>query len=145
MPHLALSVVTLGVCDLVRSVAFYAALGLERKVRAAGDEIAFFQAGGVVLALFRWEMLAEDAALPAAPRPQAFGGVTLARNCGSVAEVDALFARALGLGARSLKQPHCTSFGGYSGYFADPDGHPWEVVHVPDFPVTPEGRVDLPD
>jgi uncharacterized protein len=145
MPDLALSVVVLGVSDFTRSVAFYEGFGLVRKVRATGDEIAFFDAGGAVLAVMRWDLLAEDAVVPAEPRPQAFRGVTFARNCGTVAEVDELFARALKLGARSLKQPQTTAFGGYSGYFADPDGHAWEVVHVPNFPVSPDGRVHLPD
>jgi predicted lactoylglutathione lyase len=126
-------------------VRFYEALGLTRKVRATGDEIAFFDAGGIVLALFRWHMLAEDAALPDTPRPQAFRGTTLARMCRSDAQVDALLAHALSVGAQLLKPAHPTSFGGYSGYFADPDGHPWEVVRAPRFAFTDDDRVLLPD
>jgi catechol 2,3-dioxygenase-like lactoylglutathione lyase family enzyme len=145
IPSFALNVVTLGVIDFARSVRFYEALGLPRKLRATGDEIAFFDAGGVVLALFRWHMLAEDAALPEAPHPQAFRGITLARMCRSDAEVDALMAHASSIGARVLKPAHGTSFGGYSGYFADPDGHPWEAVRAPGFSFTDDGRVVLPD
>src|SRR5712691_11708598 len=129
----------------ISSVRFYEALGLPRKLRATGDEIAFFDAGGVVLALFRRHMLAEDAALPEAPRPQAFRGTTLARMCRSDAEVDAVMAHALSIGARLLKAAQHTSFGGYSGYFADPDGHAWEAVRAPGFSLTADGRVTLPD
>jgi uncharacterized protein len=144
-PSFALNAVTLGVTDFARSVRFYEALGLTRKMRATGDEIAFFDAGGLVLALFRWNMLAEDAALPDEPRPQAFRGTTLARMCRSDAEVDAVMALALSIGARLLKPAHHTSFGGYSGYFADPDGHPWEAVRAPGFSFAEDGRVILPD
>jgi len=140
-----LDVVTLGVKDFARSVRFYATLGLLRKMRATGDEIAFFDAGGVVLALFRWNMLAEDAALPVAPHPDGFRGATFARMCRSDQEVDAVMARALGIGARLLKPAQKTSFGGYSGYFADPDGHAWEVVRAPGFSFADDGRVVLPD
>jgi catechol 2,3-dioxygenase-like lactoylglutathione lyase family enzyme len=141
----ALNAVTLGVTDFARSVRFYEALGLKRKMRATGDAIAFFDAGGLVLALFAWTMLAEDAALADEPRPQAFRGTTLARMCRSDAEVDAVMAHALSIGARLLKAAHHTSFGGYSGYFADPDGHPWEAVRAPGFSFAEDGRVILPE
>jgi catechol 2,3-dioxygenase-like lactoylglutathione lyase family enzyme len=141
----ALNAVTLGVTDFARSVRFYEELGLKRKMRATGDAIAFFDAGGLVLALFAWTMLAEDAALADEPRPQAFRGTTLARMCRSDAEVDAVMALALSIGARLLKAAHHTSFGGYSGYFADPDGHPWEAVRAPGFSFAEDGRVILPD
>src|ERR1700682_4759998 len=94
----ALNAVTLGVTDFARSVRFYEELGLERKMKATGDEIAFFDAGGLVLALFRWSALAEDAALPEFPRPPAFRGSTLARMCRSDAEVDAVMAHAVSIG-----------------------------------------------
>jgi catechol 2,3-dioxygenase-like lactoylglutathione lyase family enzyme len=141
----ALNAVTLGVTDFARSVRFYEELGLPRKMRATGDEIAFFDAGGIVLSLFRWNMLAEDATLPDLPRPQGFRGTTLARMCRTDAEVDAVMAHALSIGARLLKPAHHTAFGGYSGYFADPDGHPWEAVRAPGFSFTDDGRVVLPD
>jgi predicted lactoylglutathione lyase len=135
----------LGVTDVTRSVRFYEALGLTRKMRATGDEVAFFDAGGVVLALYRWDMLAEDASLPGAPRPQSFRGSTLARNCRSDAEVDEVLAHAVRSGARLLKAAHTTSYGGYSGYFTDPDGHAWEVVRAPGMGFTADGRLMLPD
>jgi uncharacterized protein len=140
-----LTAVTLGVGDLRASVRFYEALGFVRKVRATGDEVAFFDAGGAVLALYPWELLAKDAMLAAQPRPGAFRGSTVAWNCGSAEEVDTAFARALAAGAKPLKAPQRTEWGGYSGYFADPDGHAWEVVHAPAFALAPDGRLLLPD
>ena len=140
-----LNVVTLGVLDFAASVAFYGALGFERRFRATGDEIAFFDAGGMVLSLFRWDMLAEDAQVAAAPRPQAFRGITLAQMCQADIDVDALMAKALAAGATILKPAQNTSFGGYSGYFADPNGHVWEAVRAPGFAFTDDGRVTLPD
>src|SRR3954451_20649582 len=101
-----LHVVTLGVIDFARSVRFYQDLGFERRFKATGDEIAFFDGGGLVLSLFRWDMLAEDAKVPAAPRPEAFRGTTLAQMCRTDAEVEALMARALGAGATLLKPAH---------------------------------------
>jgi uncharacterized protein len=140
-----LTAVTLGVGNLRASVRFYEALGFVRKVRATGDEVAFFDAGGGVLALYPWELLAKDAMLAAEPRPAAFRGSTVAWNCGSAEEVDTAFARALAAGAKPLKAPQRTEWGGYSGYFADPDGHAWEVVHAPAFALAPDGRLLLPD
>ena len=140
-----LNVVTLGVTDFARAVRFYQDLGFERRLKVTGDDIAFFDGGGMVIGLFRWDMLAEDAQLPAAPRPQAFRGITLAQMCRSDAEVDELIARALKAGATLLKKAQNTDFGGYSGYFADPDGHPWEAVRAPGFEFTADNRVILPD
>ncbi|MGZ5829793.1 MAG: VOC family protein [Xanthobacteraceae bacterium] len=144
-PRFAMTVVTLGVGDFARSVAFYEALGLKRKMRATGDAVAFFDAGNVVISLFRWDMLAEDANIPAAPRPEAFRGITLACNCRSEAEVDATLNHAVSIGATLLKPAHKTDYGGYSGYFADPDGHPWEVVIAPGLVPSEDGKVRLPD
>ena len=89
-----LTAITLGVRDVPASARFYEALGFKRKVRATGDEIAFFEAGGVVLALWDWDKLAEDTVISSQPRPQTFRGVTLAWNCATPAEVDAVFAKA---------------------------------------------------
>jgi catechol 2,3-dioxygenase-like lactoylglutathione lyase family enzyme len=139
-----LNVVTLGVADLERSTRFYQDLGFERRFKSAGEEIAFFDAGGLVLGLFGWDSLAEDAQLPTAP-PQPFRGVSLSQMCRTDKEVDALMAKALAAGATLLKHPHNTFFGGYSGYFADPNGHAWEVVRAPGFTFTEDGRVILPD
>jgi predicted lactoylglutathione lyase len=140
-----LNVVTLGVTDFARAVRFYQDLGFERRLKVTSDDIAFFDGGGMVIGLFRWDMLAEDAQLPTEPRPQAFRGITLAQMCRSDAEVDELIARALQAGATLLKKAQNTHFGGYSGYFADPDGHPWEAVRAPGFEFTADRRVILPD
>jgi len=140
-----LNVVTLGVTDFARAVRFYQDLGFKRRFKATGDEIAFFDGGGMVIGLFRWDALAEDAQLPAEPRPQAFRGITLAQMCRTDKEVDALMTKALVAGATLLKHARKTSFGGYSGYFADPDGHPWEAVRAPGFEFTADNRVTLPD
>jgi uncharacterized glyoxalase superfamily protein PhnB len=113
-------------------------------VRATGDEVAFFDAGGVVLALYHWHLLAEDAQLAQLPQSSAFRGTTLAWNCASAADVDSATAQALAAGAVLLKPAQKTPWGGYSGYFADPDGYPWEVVHAPMFPFGPDGRLELP-
>jgi hypothetical protein len=140
-----LTAVTLGVGDLRRSVRFYEALGFVRRMRATGDEIAFFDGGGVVLALWHWDKLAADASQPRGPAPRAFRGSTLAWNCETDAQVDDAFARAVAAGAEPLRRPEPTDYGGYRGYFADPDGHPWEVVRAPGFGFTGDGRLILPD
>jgi uncharacterized protein len=114
-------------------------------MRATGEEVAFFQAGAAILALYPWDKLAADAMLADAPRPPAFRGTTLAWNCASRDEVDAALAHALQAGATLLKGAHDTFYGGYSGYFADPDGHPWEVVVAPGFALAVDGRVVLGD
>src|SRR4030081_785046 len=98
-----LTAVTLGVRDFHVSLRFYEALGFARRLRSSGDEVAFFDAGGVVLALYRWDQLAQDAALEPIPFPAGFRGTTLAWNLGSRAEVDAAFVRALRAGAGLLK------------------------------------------
>jgi hypothetical protein len=136
-----LTVVTLGVADVPASARFYEALGFQRKFRATGDEIAFFDAGGVVIALWDWDKLAADACVEATPRPQAFGGTTLAWNCATPADVDAAFEKAVEVGARVLRRPERTDYGGYRGYFADPDGHAWEVAYNPGWTIGPHGRI----
>ena len=140
-----LNVVTLGVSDFARSVRFYQDLGFERRFKSTGDEIAFFDAGGVIIALFRADALADDAQLPAEPRPQGFRGVTLAQLCRTDKCVDAFMTRALGAGATLLKHAQKTPYGGYSGYVADPDGHAWEAVRAPGFEFAADGRVSLPE
>jgi uncharacterized protein len=140
-----LTVITLGVADMRKSIAFYEALGFARKFRATGEAVAFFDTGATVIGLFPWDQLAQDAALPDQPRPGAFRGVTLAWNCGSAEEVDEVIEFAVSSGAQLLKSAHRTDYGGYSGYFTDPDGHPWEVVVAPNIQVGEDGRVHLPD
>ena len=144
-PVARLTVVTLGVSGMRRSIAFYASLGFARKMSATGEEVAFFDTGGAVLALYPWSKLAQDAGLPDQPRPGGFRGMTLAWNCRSQQEVDEVLAFAAARGAVLLKPGHRTDYGGYSGYFADPDGHPWEVVVAPGIEVGDDRRVHLPD
>ena len=138
-----LTVITLGVSDIRASIAFYDALGFSRRLKATGEAVAFYDTGGPVLALFHWDQLAADAALPDKPRPTTFRGITLAWNCRAREEVDAVLAFALGKGAVLLKAAHETDYGGYSGYFADPDSHPWEVVVAPGIEVGEDRRVHL--
>ena len=140
----SLTVVTLGVRDFHASLKFYEALGFERKVRATGDNVAFLDAGGVVLGLWHWDLLAEDEALPADP-VSAYRGASLAWNCRTFEDVDAAFARAVAAGAKPLRSPGKTDYGGYRGYFADLDGHAWEVVCAPGFEFTEDRRLILPD
>ena len=115
-----LSIVTLGVSDLVRAQTFYEALGFKASA-ASQDGITFFDAGGPVLALFGRAALAEDA--NAVNSPAGFSGVSLAHNCRSETEVDTVLAQAVAAGAELMKPAQKVSWGGYSGYFADPDGH----------------------
>jgi catechol 2,3-dioxygenase-like lactoylglutathione lyase family enzyme len=138
-----LTVITLGVSDIRASIAFYDALGFSRRLKVTGEAVAFYDTGGPVLALFPWDQLAADAKLPDPPRPTTFRGITLAWNCRTREEVDAVLAFALGKGAKLLKAARETDYGGYSGYFSDPDGHPWEVVVAPGIDVGEDRRVHL--
>lgn len=142
-PDAILSLVTLGVSDLKRSIAFYEVLGFGRRATKA-DGVGFFQAGAIVFAVWPIEELAKDANV-AAPEVPAFRGVALAWNCRSQAEVDAAIARALNAGASVPKAPQKTFWGGYGGYFADPDGHLWEVAYNPHWPLGDDGRLMMPD
>ena len=120
-------------------------LGFTRKLRATGEAVAFFETGGVVLGLFPWNQLAQDVTLPDTPRPRRFAERRCAWNCRSAEEVDAVLDFAIGKGASLLKPAHLTDYGGYSGYFADPDDHAWEVVVAPGIEVGDDRRVHLPD
>ncbi len=134
--------VTLGVADIARSRGFYERLGLKAS-SASNESVAFFDVNGVVLALFGHEALAEDAHIEAIPAP-AYRGASVAWNANSEAEADQIFAHAIACGATSIKIPEKVFWGGYSGYFADPDNHLWEVAYNPFFPISSEGRVQLP-
>ncbi len=137
-----LTVVTLGVQDLARSRAFYCdGLGF-RASSGSTEGITFIDAGGVVLALYRRKLLADDANVSS--EGSGFGGVTLARNVRSKAEVDAALEVAKKAGAAILKPAQVAFWGGYSGYFADPDGHPWEVAFNPYWKIDAAGNVVLP-
>ena len=140
-----LTVITLGVSNMRASIAFYEALGFVRKLRATGETVAFFDTGGTALGLFPWDQLAHDVTLPDDPRPRGFRGATLAWNCRTREEVDAVLDFAVSKGASLLKAAKPTDYGGYSGYFADPDNHPWEVVVAPGIEVGEDQRVHLPD
>jgi catechol 2,3-dioxygenase-like lactoylglutathione lyase family enzyme len=133
-----LSLVTLGVADLARSLRFYETLGWKRGNDDAN--VVFIQLPGFILALWARAALAEDAGLADGG---GFGGVTLAYNARSRGEVDAVLAEAVAAGARLLKPAHDTVWGGYSGYFADVDGHPWEVAFNPFWSIDNEGHVSL--
>jgi uncharacterized protein len=137
-----LTMVTLGVADIARSTAFYESLGWRRS-SASEDAITFFSMQGSALGLFERTALAEDATID--PDGSGFRGVTLALNCADRDEVDAVFAAWLEAGATSVKQPEAVSWGGYSGYVADPDGHLWEIAHNPYSPNDDAGRMQLPD
>ena len=144
-PAARLTMVTLGVGNMRASIAFYQALGFTRKFKVTGEAVAFFETGGTAIGLFPWDQLAQDVTLPERPRPQAFRGITLAWNCNSPEEVDEVLDFAVSKGASLLKSAHKTDYGGYSGYFADPDNHPWEVVVAPGIDVDEDRRIRLPD
>ncbi len=136
-----LSFVTLGVADVAASRAFYERLGFTASP-ASQDGVAFFDAGGVVLSVFARSALADDSHLPDS-RP-GFSGIALAHNVASETTVDAVLSEAVAAGATLLKAGQKAFWGGYSGYFADPDGHLWEVAYNPFMPLDAEGRVTLP-
>jgi catechol 2,3-dioxygenase-like lactoylglutathione lyase family enzyme len=137
-----LGIVTLGVDDLPRSVAFYEALGWER-CASSSEAIAWFRTADTHLGLFPRHELADDARLPDEPRAL-FGGITLAINVDWADAVEPALDAAVAAGATLLKPAIETHWGGTSGYFADPDGHPWEVAHNPFFPIDAEGRLRIP-
>ncbi len=139
--RIAIDIVTLGVADMRRARAFYEALGLVAS-GASQESVTFFQAGGTVLGLYGRAALAKDATVEDVPG--GFAAVTLAWNLDSEAQVDAALQRALAAGGRLVKPAHKVFWGGYSGYFADPDGHLWEVASNPFFPRDAEGRLQLP-
>lgn len=136
-----LSLVTLGVADLGRARAFYERLGWTTAAAPDAD-VVFFQAGGMVLGLWDRAELARDTGLEDGG---GFGGITLAHNVGSPEAVDAIVAAARAAGATVTREPAATFWGGYSGVFVDPDGHPWEVAHNPHWSLSADGAVVLPD
>ena len=137
-----ISLVTLGVSDIARSRAFYERLGFKAS-SAGNDNVVFFDAGGLVLALFGHDDLAEDAHI-AGGKPPEFRGMSIAQNARSKEEVDAVINEAVTAGARLVKAAETVFWGGYSGYFSDPDGHLWEVAYNPFFPLDDQGRIQLP-
>ena len=134
------SLITLGVSDLSQARRFYAALGWTES-SASMEDVAFFRAGGIVFGLWSREQLAEDSGVTDGG---GWGGVTLAHNVRSPAEVDAVIEEARAAGARVARAGAPTVWGGYSGVFVDPDGHPWEVAHNPGWSLDEDGAVILP-
>ena len=135
------TLITLGVRDLPRARAFYAALGWSPAEEA--DGISFYQMNGLVLGLFGLQALAADQGRPDASLGT--GAMTLAQNFSTEAEVDTAFELAMSAGATELKRPEKVFWGGYSGYYADPDGHVWEVAMNPFWPLADDGSLTLPE
>ena len=136
-----ISLITLGVADVARARAFYEQLGWRGQ---EVEETVFFQAGGMAVVLWHRDKLAEDAGLTDSGQ-DGFGGIGLAQNVRTEAEVDAVVAAAEAAGARVTRPPAETFYGGYAGYFADPDGHAWEIAHNPGFTLADDGSLTLPD
>lgn len=134
------SLITLGVRELPRARRFYEALGWETAAEP-DDDVVFFQAGGMVLALWDRAELASDSCVT---DTSGWGGVTLALNLGSREEVDAVTEEARAAGATIGREPDETPWGGYSSLFLDPEGHPWEIAHNPHWTLTPDGATRLP-
>jgi uncharacterized glyoxalase superfamily protein PhnB len=142
-PDAILSLVTLGVSSIPRSVEFYERLGFERRMHE-NEGIGFFQAGAVAFAVFSSAELAKDANVAFENMSDSFRGFSLAWNCRSKLEVDAVIEHAEKTGAVIRKPAQDVFWGGYSGYFADPDGHLWEVAFNPHFPLSDDGRLQIP-
>ena len=132
------SLITLGVSDLERSRAFYEALGWDE--RRPGDDVVFFQAGCMIVALWSRSELAADSGVEDGG---GWGGITLAHNVGSPEEVDRVVEEARAAGARIARKGAETFWGGYSGVFVDPDGHAWEVAHNPHWTLGADGSISL--
>jgi predicted lactoylglutathione lyase len=138
----SITLITLGVADVEASRRFYEALGFRASRASVAGEVAFFQAGGVALAVWGREALAADAKL--GDSDAGFAAIAIARNMASKAEVDEALAAARRAGGRVAKPAIDTPWGGYSGYFTDPDGHLWEVAWNPHFTLLPDGSLRLP-
>jgi uncharacterized protein len=137
-----ITAITLGVAEISRARRFYCdGLGW-KAARGSDDSVVFIDLNGIVLALFGREALAEDASLDSAG--SGFRAIALAHNVREPAEVDVVLALAERAGATIVKPAQATFWGGYAGYFADPDGHVWEVAHNPGWPLDADGRVALP-
>ena len=136
------SIVTLGVADLNRSREFYERLGWRRSM-ANTEGIVFFQTGGMALALYPRPDLAQDAKVSA--EGHGFPGITLAHNTRNRTEVDSVLREAAAAGARIVKPAEEAFWGGYSGYFSDPDGFLWEVAWNPGFAIAEDGSIQIPD
>lgn len=140
-----LSLITLGVRDVARSTEFYVALGWPLSKASVAGEVSFFDTDGGILAIWGYEDLAEDAGLSVPPGADpGYRATACAINLDSPADVDELLTLAVEAGATITRSALATDWGGYNGYFADPDGHLWEVAHNPHWPIGPHCRPILP-
>jgi catechol 2,3-dioxygenase-like lactoylglutathione lyase family enzyme len=138
-----ITLITLGVRNLDRALRFYRdGLGWPLSSASVAGEVAFFRSSGAILALYPFDLLATDAQLPA--EGSGFGGIALAQNVHERGEVDVILAQARAAGGSIIKAAVEADWGGYHGYFADPDGYPWEIAWNPGFPFAPDGSLDLP-
>lgn len=135
------SLITLGVADVAHARTFYERLGWRGQ---EVEETVFFQAGHLALVLWSRHKLAQDAGV-VDPGEDGFGGITLAHNVRTKAEVDAIMRAAQDAGATVTRPPAETFYGGYAGCFADPDGHLWEIAYNPGFPLAEDGSISIPD
>ena len=133
--------VSLGVDDIAASTAFYERLGWVPSQKASNENITFFQMGGIMIGLYGREALAQEMNLAVGT---GFGGMAIAHNARSVVEVDEILVLAESAGAKILKPAEEVFWGGYSGYFQDPDGHVWEVAYNPFLDINEDGTVQLP-
>jgi catechol 2,3-dioxygenase-like lactoylglutathione lyase family enzyme len=134
------SLITLGVADLDRARGFYSALGWQTRAEP-GDDVVFFQAGGMIVGLWDRGRLAKDSGVADSG---GWGGIALAQNVASPDEVDATIDGARAAGALIVREPAETFWGGYSAVFHDPDGHAWEIAHNPHWTLGHDGAVELP-
>jgi predicted lactoylglutathione lyase len=139
-----ISLVTLGVEDVEAATAFYLALGWELSSSSVPGDVSFFRLGGAALAVWGRRDLADDVGADPAGEPPSFREITLAINVGGEAEVDDALARAAAAGGTIVVPAHRAEWGGYTGYFADPEGHVWEVAHNPYWPLGEDGLPVLP-
>jgi predicted lactoylglutathione lyase len=140
-----ISLITLGVTDLARAREFYERLGWRGQEL---EQTVFFQAGGLAVVLWGRDKVAADAGVDdnsTGDSTDGFGGMTLAHNVGSRDEVDEIMRQAADAGAAITKPAETTFYGGYAGFFTDPDGHVWEVAHNPNFPLDRDGAITIPD
>lgn len=136
-----ISLVTLGVADVTRARTFYERLGWHGQ---EVEQTVFFQTGGSAVVLWARDKVAEDAGLTDTDR-DGFGGMTLAHNVRTRDEVDEVMAQAAAAGAEIIRPARETFYGGYAGFFTDPDGHIWEIAYNPGFPIAADGAITIPD
>ena len=137
------TLITLTVADIAKATRFYQSLGFVKSKSESQEQVSFFRAGGIVLSLWDRKEQIQDA--KAGTLWDGNGGIVVAQNVASEAEVDAVLAKAKSAGARILKPGTKTFWGGYNGYFADPDGHLWEIAHNPHWQLDSDGQLVLPE